>query len=304
MRHRPITLASYTWPSQNLPVIIQTQQGSLQQITAHRTGISPYLRWSPATVLKRKQLNQVTHQRRGMSKLPSLTYDLSRRSLLVAASAMATSACTDSDRETSYNYRLTVEAVVDGEIVAGASVIRVRWRDHKGRYGWQGGRFESTVWGSAVTIDLGKERGLFFATLSNQISDKFYTDATFPALTTEYLRVGGDGRWSALKQASLFPDEVEVPEDQWPLFVRFRDLSDPSSVEQVDPRGMSTQYGPGIYIRRVLMKRTEDPPTETIHDFLPWVRSLQTTLAGAKERKVRGPLAGQLGRFDFWKWGV
>ena len=57
--------------------------------------------------------------------------------------------------------------------------------------------------------------------------------------------------------AELVPEEI-------PMLVRFRDIDDPKSVEEVDPEDLAKSFGPGVKLARVTIEMTRDPVTKGI----------------------------------------
>jgi hypothetical protein len=55
--------------------------------------------------------------------------------------------------------------------------------------------------------------------------------------------------------------KAELPREDWPMMVRFRDISDPKSVEQVDPDAAG--------IKRILLETTNDDVTTGIEKRMP-----------------------------------
>ncbi|MBY0565595.1 MAG: hypothetical protein K2P58_15605, partial [Hyphomonadaceae bacterium] len=98
--------------------------------------------------------------------------------------------------------------------------------------------------------------------------------------------------------------ELIVPPEQWPMFVRFGDPNVPASVEEVTPRNFASIYGEGASIRRLTMQITDEEPTRRIERVLPWLRGLETNLAGERRQWIRGPIAGRLIAIDFSLWNV
>ncbi len=69
---------------------------------------------------------------------------------------------------------------------------------------------------------------------------------------------------------------IADPEKAWPgtpYLVRFRDLSDPKSVEQVDPGGLAKSFGPGVKLKSLTVQMTDEPVTVGIAKRFPWWRS-------------------------------
>ena len=59
------------------------------------------------------------------------------------------------------------------------------------------------------------------------------------------------------------------PVKNWPMLVRFRDIDDPKSVEQVDPEQPEVMLGAGVTIKRVWIENTDAPVTTGIDKRLP-----------------------------------
>ena len=65
----------------------------------------------------------------------------------------------------------------------------------------------------------------------------------------------------------------ELPFEDLPLLVRFRDLTDPTSIESVDPFELARSYGAGVTLKRATVEITDDPITTGITKNLPWLAS-------------------------------
>ncbi|HTN15779.1 MAG TPA: hypothetical protein VL094_13335 [Sphingomonadaceae bacterium] len=55
----------------------------------------------------------------------------------------------------------------------------------------------------------------------------------------------------------------------YPMLVTFRDIADPTSVEQVDPADLAASFGAGVKLKRITLKITDDPVTIGIEKRLP-----------------------------------
>jgi hypothetical protein len=176
-------------------------------------------------------------------------------------------------------YRLTLEADVAGHHAVGSGVIEVTREDNRRLFGSLGG-FGAEVRGQAVILDL-DDRGLLFALLrgSRELPENknhpmnvlFYA---FPTLIKpqDYL--------AALRELKALHPTADLPFDLLPMLVRFRDLSDPASVEQVQPNDLAAAFGPGVELKKATIAITDDPVTTGIEHKLPWLAGLQTVLAG------------------------
>ncbi len=68
------------------------------------------------------------------------------------------------------------------------------------------------------------------------------------------------------------PDTIGLKRsDPLPMLVRFRDISDPTSVERVDPDDLASSFGPGVWLKRITIEVTDDPVTTGIERRLGWL---------------------------------
>lgn len=82
------------------------------------------------------------------------------------------------------------------------------------------------------------------------------------------------------------PDELS---GDCPLFVRFEDITDPSSVEQVDPRNMPATFGAGFKIKQVTLEVTDQPLTIAVSKRFAWwqkYRNQRMRLNGSNDALV------------------
>jgi hypothetical protein len=147
-------------------------------------------------------------------------------------------------------YRLTLEAVVDGEPKTGSSVIEVIFsKQPKIR-----SELTTSYRGEAVVLDLGS-RGTLFALLkagsdSRSIPETIvfrafdFPGGIFPSGSVE------DG----FRQIRQLSGKRELPLTSLPMLVRFRDLNDPMTVEQVDPRDIAKSFGVGTNLVRASLE--------------------------------------------------
>ncbi|MFH1159086.1 MAG: hypothetical protein V1721_09470 [Pseudomonadota bacterium] len=140
--------------------------------------------------------------------------------------------------------------------------------------------------GEAVTVDLG-ERGVLFAMTSGDygwrvVYDAFpftgYTPAETAGETIQY--------YSSLKNA-----KATLTPKKYPNFVRFRDLNNPKTIENIrrpdmnlneikksDPRrpiiDFESAFGKGVNLKEVTIEMTDEPVTWGIEKYLPWVLTI------------------------------
>lgn len=170
------------------------------------------------------------------------------------------------------------------------------------------------VKGEAVVVDLG-QRGVLFALLRGQTLGSDYSKYVLfkaipsPAPSSRIAKpLGADVK---------FVGGTPLPPDQYPMFVRFRDLNDPKTVESLmtqkrcpDTSGYPVKYcitedrfveafGEGVNLKSVTLTITDEPVTSGIVEkYLPWLTSIgKGNLGGGR---FSGPnFYESLGAWDF-----
>jgi hypothetical protein len=67
--------------------------------------------------------------------------------------------------------------------------------------------------------------------------------------------------------------KADLPRADWPMILRFRDINDPKSVEQVDPEA--------IGVKRIMLETTGDEVTVGIEKRLGWLGALERSSANS-----------------------
>ncbi|MEZ0225716.1 MAG: hypothetical protein ACAH83_14265 [Alphaproteobacteria bacterium] len=131
--------------------------------------------------------------------------------------------------------------------------------------------------------------------------------------------------YSYPRELRIFPEREKTPigkkailaPDKYPMFVRFRDLKDPKTVEKVYGRKIYDEEGNYIEKQKILMDRFEEvcgsgvklkemsveiieaPVTTGITNTLPWLLTMRGTLAGTGGLKMGRQLHQQLDTKQF-----
>ena len=86
---------------------------------------------------------------------------------------------------------------------------------------------------------------------------------------------GGDYPWAdsnfAAVRAAHGAAATPLRPDLYPRLVTFRDLNDPTTVEQVDPANLAASFGVGVKLARVTIELTDAQVTTGIEQWLPWL---------------------------------
>lgn len=179
-------------------------------------------------------------------------------------------------------YKVIVEVDDNGSARSGASV----WSFELGKPTVAlASPYDARFKGEAVQVNLGGQRTLF-ALIRDEENDPG-TVQMWPESLFEYLGSGTGDRVANLRKIAAHVGAERVlprwrpaisssraPTVQYPMLVRFGDMSDPASVEQVDPRALDKAFGPGVSLKGIKVQITEEPVTVGIKDRLPWLEAI------------------------------
>ena len=202
-----------------------------------------------------------------------------------------------SKRWPNYRYRLTVEVDTPEGVKTGSSVIEVETAMSGPNNIPSPGSLYLRARGEAVTVDLG-ERGLLFALLRSESKEEDWASGALmtavPRRTPDELQNLPEGthRFSFLMdrlftmqlnqevplsrkiETGQWKDYKPVLIDNFPIMVKFGDLSLPKTVKRVDADNLAESFGKGVKLKSVTIARTETAMTKEIVNRLPWLRSL------------------------------
>jgi hypothetical protein len=195
---------------------------------------------------------------------------------------------------TKINYRLTLNIESDGVVYTGSGVIETVWYPGlKVGNSWFGNAWNAHVRGEAVVVDLG-DHGMLFALLTDPATPEaggrhgelFYphNPERIPLLAFDAEKISGVLTQDFLNAISKRRDSVDLPLNKLPMLVRFTNLSDPRSVERVNPNDLPASFGTGVWIVSATLAVTDDPVTTGIEKKLVW---LQTANDGSQDKEVR-----------------
>ncbi|MGL4310846.1 MAG: hypothetical protein ACRCSU_10190 [Paracoccaceae bacterium] len=166
---------------------------------------------------------------------------------------------------TKYQWRqkltLTVETPA-GE-VSGASVTEVFTR-RVAKILPEAGSVKSSFHGEAIVVEVVPGRYLF-ALISNGLGwvDEPYGTTKVGSTYEENMRF-------IMNQIGKPP--VPMPEESLPILVTFDNINDPATVREVDPKNLAASFGPGVRLKSVTIRITDEPVTEgRVEALLNWL---------------------------------
>ena len=173
-----------------------------------------------------------------------------------------------------WNQKLTVTVSTPRGEVSGSSVVAVSWNRNFFSGGWGGPPFHLTLRGEATTVDLGEGQFLF-AVLGYHGSKQCTGLIPLKLLRQKLPLQSDDDYWAPdtfnRVQAARRRGPITLPQQLYPVFLRFRDIKDRSTVERVDPDNLTKSFGPGVRLVRVTIEITDEPVTQGIRKVLPWL---------------------------------
>jgi hypothetical protein len=252
--------------------------------------------------------------------------------LLLVLGAVLTAACGDvagGDRVGKtyppYRYRLTVEIETPEGLRTGSSVIEVHTAMAGPKSIPNPGQVSTRIKGEAVAIDLPGGQTLFALLRSDGDIDwpaHVYAWLVPHASEQQIKARAPDGQWSSELDFDLWMEQIIASRgpravartwkmwgkdvSNWPTLVRFRDIRDPATVEQVDPDNLKASFGKGYAVRNIIAERTEEEvggQTSTRlseHFFQAWAAQNEATLNnGVLDNPYFQKIEGKLSRNDF-----
>jgi hypothetical protein len=196
----------------------------------------------------------------------------------------------------SWHQKMIVEVQVDEQVYAGSSVIRVRWRKNDPIGAVNGPDWISGVQGEVPIVELPK-RGMLFALLSDSSNSSYAADLATQILSGRNGWARGNEEFAVVQEAQ--GQTLTIPPDRYPFMVTFTDITDPTTVKQVDPTNLAATFGPGVSLKRITLAITDEPVTEgKIEQVLGWWNNLTVPIGGKENRKYGDPLYG-IGKWNF-----
>lgn len=181
------------------------------------------------------------------------------------------------DEAPDYRYRLTVEVETPKGLRTGSSVIEVKQTLVRAGSSPAHLAVERRVRGEAVAVDLPGGRTLF--ALLRSKNDVDWASLVFPRLAPQRKGEPFADQLDYVFEVTgtkilprTWPPRPYVPESQaYPLLVKFKDQTDPTTVTEVNPDDLAADFGQGVRLRRITVELTDDPVASIIEKRLRWL---------------------------------
>ena len=167
-----------------------------------------------------------------------------------------------------WHQKMTIEVEVDGQVLTGASVMKVSWRKNDPIGAANGPEWLGGIRGEAPYVEI-PGRGVLFGLISVAGHSSYAADVATQMMTGQKGWARGPQEFSLVQAAK--GQTVTIPLDRYPLLVTFTDLTDPTTVKVVDPENLAPTFGPGVSLKRITLEITDEPVTEgKIESVLGW----------------------------------
>ncbi len=172
----------------------------------------------------------------------------------------------------SWRYKLTVQVETPQGVKTGSVVREISATSRPALLGENRDTFVKVEASEAVVVDLGA-RGRVFGLNRGAIGGGDHAiwvlfKALPPPCVEGPVSRCGIKYYSSLKTAT----PVDLTPDNLPMFVRFRDLADPKTVEAVKADDFAASFGEGVELKSVTIEMTREPVTIGVMErYLTWI---------------------------------
>ena len=197
-----------------------------------------------------------------------------------------------------YRFRLTLAVDTPQGVRTGSSVYGVRAANSWGILP-EAAKREWQVTGEAVAVDLPGGRTLF-GLLKTGAHFGDMMGLSMNSLHPDFEGTGYDVVGVARQLArGEHPGPAPVAPADYPMLVTFADVSDPASVQRVEPGNLAAQFGPGTMLRGITVELTDEPVTQGIEKRLGWLPNYFDKMLDGSSINNSPALANSLSQIDF-----
>lgn len=211
------------------------------------------------------------------------------RLAVVVAATVLLAACDLFPKTWQWNQKLTLEVATPQGIRSGSAVTHVSWQDVNAV-----GNYPSSYSGEATVVEVAPGKYLFALVGEG---------TRYIALRTFAAESGASVTPEGFAAASKVRGIRNVPRDNYPLLVTFTDITDPKTVQKIDPDNLVASFGPGVALKRITLEITDEKVTEgKIETILAWwckLRMERARLNGRTGAISDNDLSNNLGTGSF-----
>jgi hypothetical protein len=215
------------------------------------------------------------------------------------------SAC--SRRLIDYNYKITVEVETPEGLVSGYAVRNVEIRWHSSYNLPEARGAQRRFVGEAVAIDLPNGETLFSLMSDNSktVDQLLLPRSEKPEQKNRVENFGKQLENMAANKSTVFEvsplnsNIANAGRPAIPQFVRFANISDPKSIELVDPDDLAATFGDGYGLKRITIQITDEPVTFGISRRFSWWEQYQDLQLDGQRYNNSNKIANRLNTLAF-----
>ncbi len=173
-----------------------------------------------------------------------------------------------------WHQKLTVEVATPNGPVSASSVIAVRCGSSpKWVPGMGSGGLGCHVRGEAVPVEIVPGQVLFALLIGEGHRDSYLSELALIKFHPDAKKLTSRQILDSLKTLKSKVTITRNPQNPlYPLFVTFDDLTNPKTVQKVDPDNLAARFGPGVSLKRLTLEIVDEPVTEgRIESVLGWL---------------------------------
>ncbi|WNM62089.1 hypothetical protein [Candidatus Nitrospira neomarina] len=152
-----------------------------------------------------------------------------------------------------WHQKMTLEVEADGQGYPGSSVVEVSWRKNDPIGAANGPEWIGGIRGEAPYVEV-PGHGVLFGLISFAGNSSYAADLAPQVITDRKGWARGPQEFSLAKAAE--EQTLTIPHDRYPLLVTFSDITDPKTVQQVDPTNLAATFGAGVSLKRITLEIT------------------------------------------------
>ncbi|MDP3197303.1 hypothetical protein [Tabrizicola sp.] len=224
-----------------------------------------------------------------------------KKVLVVAAVVAALTWVVVSQGRYSWHQKLTITVETPAGELSASAVSAVSWRKHWIR--WDGMGWSWDLTGEAVVIEVMPGRYLF-ALLKGAGTTEYMGSVAAASIAGREGRVLDQALFSEVHyRSNRARGVIMVPEYQYPMLVTFDDITNPETVQEVNPEDLAAVFGEGVRLKAVTLEITEEAVTEgRVEGVLGWMCSYKSPyrrLSGKSGAIADNELSNNLGPGSF-----
>lgn len=207
--------------------------------------------------------------------------------LLVGAGAIAAEMFPNASPVGTWRYKITVNIETPEGIKSGSAIREVRVALQP-RILPEIKPTTRDVRGEAVVVDLGK-RGILFALIDWNSYEEVWNAFPFAG---DPQTLEGINYYKSLKLGTK-----AVLTKSKPKLVRFINLADPKTVQEVSYDDLAASFGEGVNFKEITIEMTDEPVTWEIEKWLPWLGNVKGKYLHGGSTSRNAPLGLHTGNF-------